>query len=287
MKTGRLLIFGLFLISCTLSGCSLHRSHLQVALPVTDVELIDTPFFPQQQYQCGPASLAMVLADSGLFVIPDMLAPEIFIPERKGTLQLELVGAIRRYNRIPYQIKPDIESIIGELNAGRPVLVMQNLRLKTWPAYHYAVVVGVQADGNIILRSGESERLVVSLGKFQSSWDKAGNWGIVVLGEDDIPADHDIQRYLNVIADIEAAGNPALAEQGYIAILLRHPYQETAIFGLANTLYAQERYTPAATFFAYLLRKDPTRAEVANNLAESLAGLHCYTQAIELLDAFL
>lgn len=275
------------MIITVVSGCSLHRTDALVNLPEHNIELVDTPFFPQERYQCGPAALAMLLAESGLYVIPDMLSPELFIPQRKGTLQLEIIGAIRRYNRIPYQIGTEVNAIIAELSAGRPVLVMQNLRLRTWPAYHYAVVVGIQSDGSIVLRSGKSERRIMTLQEFQSAWEKAGNWAVIALQEGEIPADHDILRYLSAIADVEATGNAVLAEQGYTAILKKHPYQETALFGLANSLYAQKRYTPAATFFAHLLRKDPYRAEFANNLAESLAALHCYNQAIELLDSFL
>jgi hypothetical protein len=31
---------------------------------------------------------------------------------------------------------------VDQLEAGRPVLVLQNLALKLWPQWHYAVVVG-------------------------------------------------------------------------------------------------------------------------------------------------
>ncbi len=276
-----------FFIVCIVSGCSFQRANTLLNLPERHIELIDTPFFPQEAYQCGPAALAMLLAESDVNITPDRLVPEIYIPERKGSLQVEIIGAVRRYNRIPYRVKPDVGSVIAELSAGRPVLVLQNLRLKVWPAYHYAVVVGIQPNGSVVLRSGISERLVISMDEFRSTWNKAGNWGLIALQGDELPADGDIRRYLHAIADVEATGNAALAEQGYTSVLKKNSSEATAQFGLANAMYAQNRYTSAATLYASLLRQEPFRAEVANNLAESLAALHCYSQAIAVLDEFL
>jgi hypothetical protein len=57
------------------------------------VELTDTPFFPQREYQCGPAALATVLAASEVSVTADALVPEVFLPGRQGSLQSELLAA--------------------------------------------------------------------------------------------------------------------------------------------------------------------------------------------------
>ena len=42
------------------------------------LELRDTPFFPQEEYQCGPAALATVLAASGVAVSPDDLTGKVY-----------------------------------------------------------------------------------------------------------------------------------------------------------------------------------------------------------------
>ena len=55
------------------------------------------PFFAQDQYECGPAALATVLAASGVSVVPDDLVPLIYVPERKGSFQVEIVAAARSY----------------------------------------------------------------------------------------------------------------------------------------------------------------------------------------------
>ena len=60
------------------------------------IELKEVPFFPQEAYQCGPAALATVLVAAGASVTPEALAPQAYLPERHGSLQLELVAATRR-----------------------------------------------------------------------------------------------------------------------------------------------------------------------------------------------
>jgi hypothetical protein len=64
------------------------------------VELTEVPFFPQTEYQCGPAALATVLAASGAKVTPDELVPQVYLPERKGSLQVEMLAAARRHGLV-------------------------------------------------------------------------------------------------------------------------------------------------------------------------------------------
>jgi hypothetical protein len=87
----------------------------------TDVELIQTPFYPQVTDQCGPSALASVLNFSGIAVTPEALKSRIYIPDRQGSLQLEMLAATRRYGRIPYLIDQDVGVLLGELRSGRPV----------------------------------------------------------------------------------------------------------------------------------------------------------------------
>jgi hypothetical protein len=287
MCSARYLLIAAICVACLLSGCSVHRQTGTGKAPAADIELTDTPFFPQEEYQCGPAALAALLVSADVVTAPDLLSPDLYIPKRQGTLQLEIIGSIRRHDRIPYEIRPDMDAITAELKAGRTVLVLQNLGLKILPTYHYAVVVGVLSDGQVVLRSGTTERLLLDIDDFLTTWEKAGSWGIIALKSDELPTDHDISRYLEAVARVEAAGNIQLAEQCYKTVLYRHPHSDVAIFGLANTMFAQHHYTTAATFYSSLLKRNPAHAEAANNLAESLAALHCHQQAIELLDTSL
>ena len=115
-------------------------------LPVSH-ELDSVPFYPQEAYQCGPASLSMALTWSGIQANPETITPEVFTPSRKGSLQSAMIGAARRHGRLAYLITgPD--SMFKEVAAGHPVIVLQNLGLSWYPVWHYAVVVGYDQLGS-------------------------------------------------------------------------------------------------------------------------------------------
>lgn len=267
-----------------LAGCALHHTLPPGSLPTSDIELTRTPFYPQKIHQCGPAALAAALGAAGVTVRPENLAPEIYLPGRHGSLQLELIAAIRGNHRIPYRIDPIISAITAELQARRPVLVLQNLGLKSLPVYHYALIIGIQSAGRIVLRSGTTRRLVMDIDDFLDTWQRADRWGLVILRPGELPADLDPERYLQTVAAIEITGNARLAETGYRALLRRFPHQSAALFGLANTLYSQQRFHEAIPTYRQLLTLHPTMGEAANNLAETYAALHCYHKALTVLD---
>ena len=152
------------------------------------VELTKVPFFPQTAYQCGPAALATVLTSAGAAVTPDALVPQVYIPERQGSLQFELLAASRRHGFIPYVLEPRLDDVLNEVATGTPVLVLQNLGLSWYPKWHYAVVVGFDLSaGQIILRSGREARHIVSLRVFERTWKRGGFWAMVSLPPDRLP----------------------------------------------------------------------------------------------------
>jgi hypothetical protein len=51
----------------------------------------NVPFYPLEDYQCGPASLAAVLSFQGMAVSPDDIAADIFSSKAKGTLGIDMV----------------------------------------------------------------------------------------------------------------------------------------------------------------------------------------------------
>src|SRR5690606_22928478 len=88
------------------------------------VVLDNVPFHAQDAYQCGPASLAMVLNYRDIAATPDELKDRVYLPERNGTLQVEMVSAARDRDLLVYPLEKQLEAILSELNAGNPVLVM-------------------------------------------------------------------------------------------------------------------------------------------------------------------
>ena len=86
------------------------------------------PFHPQQEQYCGPAALATVLGWSGL-------------PARQEALAAEVSRRVVRARSVTTWSAPraatagfcgavtDLPLLLGELAAGHPVMVLQNLGL--------------------------------------------------------------------------------------------------------------------------------------------------------------
>jgi ABC-type bacteriocin/lantibiotic exporter with double-glycine peptidase domain len=177
-------LFLLGIIVGLLAGCAVFQ---KIELPAGSeslppvVELEAVPFYPQSKYQCGPSSLAMALTYSDFPVTPEQIQSQVYTPSRKGSLQMAMVGATRRHGRIAYTIE-GFNSIWPELAAGYPVIVLQNLGLSWMPVWHYAVVIGYNfSEHTVILRSGITERKVISLNTFAKTWSRSNHWGLIVL----------------------------------------------------------------------------------------------------------
>lgn len=283
MKAG-IRALGLWLLLCALGGCAAQRAIVSGAPALqgldTPLELDATPFHPQQALDCGPAALATVLGAAGVAAQPDTLAREVFTPGLGGSLQLELVAAARARGFLPYVVAPEPDALFAELAAGRPVLVLQNLGLRSWPAWHYAVVIGADpVSEQVLLRSGVERRLVMPAGKFLRTWDRADRWGLVLLEPGTLPAQPDRGRYFEAVAGLEDTGNPAAAAAAWEAALVRWPGDTVARFGFATANYLDGKLDAARAAYAALLADQPDHAAALNNQANVLADLGCAASA--------
>lgn len=250
------------------------------------VELSETPFFPQTEDLCGPAALATLLNHAGVEVSFEELRPAIYIPERRGSLQLELVAAIRRFERVPYRIEPSLSSLLEELHAGRPVLVLQNLGVKVAPLWHYAVAVGYDpAKKQLILRSGDTRRHLIGETRFIRSWRRGDYWGLVALRPDELPAAADPERYLRTVAAIESIGLYDVALQAYRTALERWPESSLALLGVGNVSYARGDLLNAERAYRRLIAAHPGHVIALNNLAQTLADQGCGEEAESVIQA--
>jgi len=254
------------------------------------VELTEVPFFPQQEYHCGPAALAGIINYRGTVVQPDEIARLVYVPELKGSLQVEIVAASRQFGLLPVQLDGKLESLLRELEAGNPVFVLQNLGLDAYPLWHYEIVIGYDFEQRyMILRSGVNRRITRSFALFEKTWQRADHWALVLVDSDSIPVTASAADYLDAIIGLEQVGHPRTAYQAYATSLRRWPDNLLAHIGLGNTAYALGEYTDAATAYRKALQIDPDKAEVWNNLAYALArlgeresSLAAIAQALEL-----
>ncbi len=276
-------------VALALTGCGnsrlLHSGEAASRSLPDAVELAETPFFPQEDYQCGPAALATVLNDSGVAVAPDELVARLYIPERRGSLQVELLAAARTAGRVAYVIDADLRAVMAELDAGRPVLVLQNLGLGFAPVWHYAVVVGYDtAAGMLVLRSGGTQRKAVSATRFRRTWADGGNWAMVVLAPGELPTAPDETRYLQAATAMETADQSSAAVAAFTAAVENWPDSPTALFGLANAYYAIDDLRAAHDTLLLALERDPDNPAILNNLAQVLLEQERCVDARDTID---
>jgi tetratricopeptide (TPR) repeat protein len=268
---------GVILALLLLGGCAapLQSTGLLSAPPTElahGVELEQVPFFPQERYQCGPAALATVLTWSGAATKPEDLTAEVYLPQRRGSLAVELQAAARHHGRVSYVLEKEVQAVLREVQAGHPVVVLLNLGLSWYPRWHYAVVVGfdMQRD-EIILRSGTVRRDVISLELFERTWRRGDSWAMVVMSPGDIPRTAKELPYLRAVMPFEQAGAWQAARDAYAAAWRQWPDSIGAGMGLGNSEYSRGDYVGAAAAFRRLLAQHPGFAPALNNLAQSLA----------------
>lgn len=235
------------------------------------IELENTPFHAQEMYQCGPAALATVLNQAGIKVTPAELVPMVYIPGRQGTLQIELLSATRRYGRLPYLLKPTLETLVTELKAGKPVLVLQNLGVSWLPQWHYAVVIGYDLQQQkLILRSGTIKRYMVDMSLFERTWQRADHWGLLVLTPGELPVVATEAAYFHTVADFEKSAHTGNSIPAFRAGLQRWPGSVTLGTSLGNAYYRNGQIEPAIMAYQQVLQHHPDYAPAHNNIAQIL-----------------
>lgn len=290
-QQGVRLVAGALLLLAGLGGCASlvpQTMALREAWPAgvaRSSENAAVPFFPQQDYQCGPAALATVLAADGLEVGPDDLVKSVYLPARQGSLQVEMLAAPRRYGRVSYQLAPRFDALLQEVAAGNPVVVLQDTGVGPLVNWHYAVVVGFDYPaGELYLRSGETRRLALPFTVFEYSWKRGGYWAMVALPPQRIPASADAAGYLAAVAAMERIAAPQAATLAYATALRRWPDNATAGIGLANRHYADGALAQAEATLRQTLAQHPDAVPVLNNLAQVLSDLGRNDEALALLD---
>lgn len=259
------------LTACATPMVSQLRAGMQVPDLAQQADLTGVPFFAQKEYECGPAALAMVMAAAGVAVTPDELVGQVYLPARKGSLQVEMLAATRRQGLLAYPLRPLLTDLLQEVAAGHPVLVFQNVSLPFYPVWHYAVVIAYDLQRNTItLHSGETERLEMSLFTFERTWGRGNYWAMLALAPDQLPVTADATVFARSAAALEA-NQPAAAQVAYRTALARWPQQAALWFGVGNSAYALKDWAAAQAAYQQAVQVQPDFADAWNNLAQLLS----------------
>jgi hypothetical protein len=273
----------LFLSFSALVGCSTpaSRAPLDGLRVPARIELADTPFFPQSSHQCGPAALATVLAASGTTAEPEFLADQMYLPARRGSLQIEMLVAARRSGAVGTLIEPSLPALLHSVAEGYPVAVLQNLGLNWIPRWHYAVVIGYDLDSHaVVLRSGVTGRLVMSIATFERTWSRSGRWGMVALRPGQLPSAVTQTDYLQAALAFEKLADPGSSLAAYEAAASRWPGDRLAWLGAGNSAYRLCDWPRAERAFAQAARLAGDAAPAFNNLALTLAAQGRHAEAV-------
>lgn len=255
-----------------LTGCATPQvSQLQATPPpgvARTARLTHVPFVAQEDYACGPASLHMAMAAAGREVPLQTLMDAAYLPERKGTLQVEMLAAVRRQGLVAYPLEPSLQAVLREIDAGHPVVVFLNLSLPVYPVWHYAVAVGYDLDRNVmVLHSGPQAFSEMSLNAFERTWERSGNWAMVVLPASTIPATAQPLAFLKALSALEPL-HPEAARAGYARATQRWPHERNFWLGLGNAAVATNDAQGALQAYLDAVQRFPDFADAWNNLAQ-------------------
>lgn len=144
------------------------------------------PFYPQEEFQCGPSVLASVLNFEGYRIAPEEISESVYSEGIKGTLTLDMVNFARHYTEKDrtsvIEVKGDIELIKKDITGGYPVIAFVDLGIWSIRKGHYMLIVGYDdVKGGIIAYSGLEKDRFLSYNQFMRMWERGGHWALRII----------------------------------------------------------------------------------------------------------
>jgi ABC-type bacteriocin/lantibiotic exporter with double-glycine peptidase domain len=167
-----LLMLALVLISCAGSPYQESRTAARMIRGV--------PFYPQEDYQCGPASLAGVLNYRGLKISPEEIAREIFSPRARGTLDMDLVFYAQRKGFSATRYRGGWEDLRKNIDSDAPLIVMVDAGFWLYQKNHFMVAVGYDPEG-LIANSGQDRHKFIPRDVFLRAWKRTKFWTLRIV----------------------------------------------------------------------------------------------------------
>jgi tetratricopeptide (TPR) repeat protein len=261
--------FACLLALCWLAACAPPfdpDERLSFDAP-TRAQITGVPLIQQEDFFCGPTSIAMVMQWAGAEVTQEEVAALAFSPGAGGTYLADMIGSSRRLGQLAVEID-NFDQLLTEVTAGHPVIVFQNLGFSVVPVWHYGVVTGYDfARDEVYLNSGQQDQMVMPFAVFERTWRRGDYWGLVVLPPDQLPASVGEAEVLSAAAALERVEQYEAAATLYETGAANWPENWLWQFGLGNARYALGDLRGARTALRRARTLDPSIPEVRANLA--------------------
>lgn len=286
VKAGFIVSFIFLLLGCATPPQTKSILTFPPHIP-THYEITQVPFYPQKDFFCGPATLSEVLNYYGLTQTQESLAPNLFIPELEGSLQIEMVAAARQHGFLAYAQAGNLKQLLSLISQNIPVIILQNVSIPWYPMWHYSVVVGYDLDEQeVILRSGDIERRVAEFNVFERTWQRGKYWLLAAVPPSKTSQYFDPFIYTRSAQDLLSVGQISQGVTALTSASQQWPDYWLPYFLLGNhflnidlslaNYWYQQGYPFAEKQASYL-----------NNYAYALHASGCQTQAINMVEQAL
>ena len=162
-----------------LSGCA-SVTGVPDAQKQDNLQIIEkVPFFPQEDYQCGPASLAAVLHHWGVSVVPEEIGKAIYSQSARGTLNIDMVLYAQSRGLEAFRYRGAWDDLRKKIDAGFPLVVLVDYGFSVFQSNHFMVIIGYGED-SVVAHSGRHEKKVILREDFLKSWEKTGFWTLLI-----------------------------------------------------------------------------------------------------------
>jgi ABC-type bacteriocin/lantibiotic exporter with double-glycine peptidase domain len=172
----RVFLFPIMLVIVSFISCATGK---EIAGSGEKHIISGVPFYAQEAYQCGPASLAGVLNFWGIKVEPDVISKEIFSRSARGTLNLDMVLYAQKRGLYALQYAGSMDDLRKNIDSGHPVIVLVGYGFSVYEVDHFMVVTGYY-DNGVIVNSGRAQNKLIENGDFLKTWAKANNWTLLI-----------------------------------------------------------------------------------------------------------
>lgn len=139
----------------------------------------DVPFYPQEVYQCGPASLAGVMNYWNIKVTPDEITKEIYIESVRGTLNIDMVLYPQKKGLIAEQYSGGMNDLKKNIDTNYPVIVLVDYGFSIFQSNHFMVVIGYNEHG-VIVNSGKDKGKFILEKDFIKAWKRTKFWTLKI-----------------------------------------------------------------------------------------------------------